>query len=91
MAAAVQPHLDVAPDTLRACCLARCTPGARATVVDLACEEADACRLRALGLNEGAVVSIVDARHAMLLDVRGTRLALGGALTEQITVRPLGG
>jgi hypothetical protein len=33
-------------------------------------------------------VSVVDARHAMVLDVRGTRLALGSALTAGITVQP---
>jgi Fe2+ transport system protein FeoA len=73
---------------LRACCLAACRAGSRATVVDLACDDVDACRLRALGLNEGTTVSVVDARHGTLLDVRGTRLALGAALTERITVQP---
>jgi hypothetical protein len=34
-------------------------------------------------------VSVIDARHAMVLDVRGTRLALGSALTAGITVQPL--
>lgn len=85
------PTLPQSPDAgtgaLRACCLAKCGAGSRATVVDLACDDVDACRLRALGLNEGTVVSVVDARHGTLLDVRGTRLALGAALTEQITVQ----
>ena len=38
---------------------------------------------------EGTSVSVIDTRHAMVLDVRGTRLALGSALTNGITVRPL--
>jgi Fe2+ transport system protein FeoA len=84
---ALDPRLAV---ELRACCLAACRAGSRATVVDLACDDVDACRLRALGLNEGTIVSVVDARHGTLLDVRGTRLALGAALTERITVQPLG-
>jgi Fe2+ transport system protein FeoA len=42
-----------------------------------------------LGLCEGTDVSVIDSRHAMLLDVRGTRIALGSALTAGITVQPL--
>jgi Fe2+ transport system protein FeoA len=57
--------------------------------VDIGCATDEACRLRALGLCEGTDVSVIDARHAMLLDVRGTRLALGSALTAGITVQPL--
>ncbi len=71
-----------------ACPLAACAPGARATVVALCCGHQEACRLRALGVSEGTEVGVVDARHAMLLDVRGTRLALGRALTAGITVQP---
>ncbi len=70
------------------CPLAACGPGARATVLALCCGHADACRLRALGFSEGTQVDVVDARHAMLLDVRGTRIALGPALTAGITVQP---
>ena len=72
-----------------ACLLASCATGARATVLELRCSDADACRLRALGLCEGASVSVVDARHSMLLEVRGTRLAVGKAITAGITVQPL--
>jgi len=57
----------------------------------MACGEAEACRLRALGLCEGASVSVVDRRHCMLLEVRGARLALGAALTAGITVLPTRG
>jgi Fe2+ transport system protein FeoA len=78
-----------APATpLAACPLAACAPGARATVLALCCGQAEACRLRALGFSEGTQVDVVDTRHAMLLDVRGTRLALGRALTAGITVQP---
>jgi Fe2+ transport system protein FeoA len=72
-----------------ACVLASCATGSRATVLSLGCSDADACRLRALGLCEGASVSVVDARNCMLLEVRGTRLALGAAITAGITVQPL--
>jgi len=57
----------------------------------MACGEVEACRLRALGLCEGASVSVVDRRHCMLLEVRGARLALGAALTAGITVLPTQG
>ena len=71
-----------------ACALASCAAGSRATVLEMRCGEAEACRLRTLGLCEGASVSVVDSRHCMLLEVRGARLALGAALTAGITVLP---
>ncbi|MBP6771518.1 MAG: ferrous iron transport protein A [Gemmatimonadaceae bacterium] len=85
------PTLDqqISPNAQRTCALAACRPGSRATVVDIGCATDEACRLRALGLCEGTDVSVIDARHAMLLDVRGTRLALGSALTAGIMVQPL--
>jgi Fe2+ transport system protein FeoA len=73
----------------RTCLLAACSAGSRATVVEMRCGENEACRLRALGLCEGVSVNVVDTRHAMLVDVRGTRLALGHALTAGITVQTL--
>ena len=77
------------PVAQRTCALASCRAGSRATVVDIGCASDEACRLRALGLCEGADVSVIDARHVMLLDVRGTRLALGSALAAGITVQPI--
>ena len=77
------------PNGHRTCALASCVAGSRATIVDIECSADEACRLRALGLCEGTDISVIDARHAMLLDVRGTRLALGSALTAGITVQPL--
>ena len=55
----------------------------------MACGDQEACRLRALGLCEGARVNVVDARHATLLEVRGTRIAIGRALSDGIVVRPI--
>ncbi len=71
-----------------ACRLGDCLKGASATVVALGCGENEACRLRELGLMEGASISVVDDRHCMLLDVRGSRLALSPAITAGITVLP---
>jgi Fe2+ transport system protein FeoA len=71
-----------------ACRLGDCVAGASATVVSLGCGENEACRLRELGLMEGANVNVVDARQCMLLDVRGSRLALSPAITAGITVLP---
>jgi len=82
----LQPNDPPTPRTT--CSLAACVPGSRATVVDIECSADEACRLRALGLCEGTSVNVIDARHAMLLEVRGTRLALGSAITAGITVRP---
>jgi len=81
---AAEPATDVAGS----CSLAACASGARATVLAMGCGDAEACRLRALGLCEGASVSVVEKRHCMLLDVRGSRLALGAAITAGITVLP---
>jgi Fe2+ transport system protein FeoA len=64
--------------------------GAQATVVAIECGERDACRLRSLGVYEGAQVSVVGKRHCLLVDVSGTRLALGADLAGGITVRPQG-
>ena len=82
-------HAASEPTEARSCLLASCSAGSRATVLEMRCGENEACRLRALGLCEGASVGVVDTRHAMLLDVRGTRIALGHALTAGITVQPL--
>ncbi len=70
------------------CALRACAKGTRVTVVDLECSGDEACRLRALGFCEGTSISVIDDRDAMVLDVRGTRLALGSALTAGITVQP---
>ena len=62
--------------------------GSESTVVAIACGESEACRLRALGLYEGATVSVIGKRHCLLVDVSGTRLALGSDLATGITVQP---
>lgn len=62
--------------------------GRKATVVAIACGEQDACRLRAMGVYEGATVAVINKRHCLLVDVRGTRLALGTDLAQGITVQP---
>lgn len=76
-----------AVSTSRVCALSACQSGSQATVVDIGCSPDEACRLRALGVCEGASINVIDARHCMVLDVRGTRLALGNALTSGITVQ----
>jgi Fe2+ transport system protein FeoA len=37
---------------------------------------------------KGATVSVINKRHCLLVDVRGTRLALGTDLAQGITVQP---
>mgnify|MGYP006145191493 CR=1 FL=1 len=54
------------------------------------CEGTEACRLRNLGLYEGACVRVVDAQDGLVLEIRGSRVALGAALASSITVLPLG-
>ncbi len=72
------------------CPLVESEMGKKATVVAIQCGESEACRLRARGLYEGAQVSVIGKRHCLLVDVIGTRLALGADLAEGITVRPNG-
>ena len=74
-----------------ACPLASCVRGSRAAVLRMECEGSEACRLRNLGLYEGACVRVLDSQDGLLLEVRGARLALGAALASAITVLPLGG
>lgn len=76
-------------DRCAECPLAACRAGRRTVVVALACEQADACRLRALGLLEGTHVTVLQHRDGMLLDVRGSRIALGASLASSVIVRPL--
>ncbi|HET9012458.1 MAG TPA: FeoA family protein [Gemmatimonadaceae bacterium] len=71
------------------CPLGACRPGLQATVLCIACHALDAERLRSLGLFEGARVGVVDTRSGMLLDVRGSRLAIGLEVVKGITVRPV--
>jgi len=72
------------------CPLVDSETGSLATVVAIECGEREACRLRALGVYEGAQVSVIGKRHCLLVDVGGTRLALGADLAGGITVRPQG-
>ena len=73
----------------RTCVLSSCPIGCRARVVDVGGTMEDACQLRVLGMCEGADVHVIDSQHGMLLNVRGTRLALGAMITEMITVQVL--
>jgi len=70
------------------CPLLESEAGRPATVVAIACADQDACRLRAMGVYEGATVSVINRRHVLLVDVRGTRLAVGSDLAQGITVQP---
>ncbi|MGH7668480.1 MAG: FeoA family protein [Gemmatimonadaceae bacterium] len=71
------------------CPLASCPIGFCALVVGLSCPVQEARRLRTLGVFEGARVGIVDTRSGILLDVRGSRLALDVSVARTILVRPL--
>ena len=71
------------------CSLFALPAGARARVVCVGCPFADAQRLRALGVYEGASVGVVAHRGGLLLDVRGSRLALDVAVATAITALPL--
>jgi Fe2+ transport system protein FeoA len=56
-------------------------------VLCIVCPALDAQRLRTLGLFEGVQIRVIDTRSGMVLDVRGSRLALGRTVASGITVR----
>jgi len=66
------------------CALASLPVGVRAVVVHLACPQAEAEHLRVMGVFEGANIGIVDRGSGFLLDVRGSRLAIGASLAAAI-------
>lgn len=63
--------------------------GGRYVVCGLYMEEGIMRRLQALGLNDGTRVRILNRRKkgAMIIQVRGTRLALGKHITSGIEIR----
>ena len=71
------------------CPLGVCVAGSQATVLCIACPALDTERLRTLGLFEGVCVGVIDTRSGIVLDVRGSRLALGRGIVAGITVRPV--
>ena len=71
------------------CRLTALPAGVRAIIVDLGCPFADATRLRALGVFEGACVGIVERGGGLQLDVHGSRLALDASVAAAILVAPL--
>src|SRR5687768_14868296 len=81
---------DVVSDACpTACPLLQCARGNCAVVVRVDCSASDACRLRALGVYEGARVDVVDSRNGLLLQVRGSRIALGATVAAAIAVIPV--
>jgi Fe2+ transport system protein FeoA len=71
------------------CQLLECGRGHKAVVVRVDCDSSDACRLRALGVYEGARVDVVDSRNGLLLQVRGSRIALAASVAAAIAVIPV--
>jgi len=72
------------------CPLAACASGCQAAVLRMECDHGEAHRLRGMGLFEGTCVRVLDSRNGMLLEVKGSKLALGEQLARTITVLPLG-
>ncbi len=68
------------------CRLAECQTGECAKVRGIHCAQADAERLRTLGLYEGASIGVVDCQNGLLLDVCGARLAVDGGVARAIIV-----
>lgn len=60
-----------------------------ARIIQVGCPLSDLCRLRTMGVFEGALVRVVDRRHGILLDVCGSRLALDRAVAMSIIAAPI--
>ena len=73
------------------CPLAACANGCQAAVLRMECDLGEAHRLRGMGLFEGTRVRVLDSRNGMLLEVKGSKLALGAGLARSIQVLPLAG
>ena len=73
------------------CPLAACATGCRVAVLRMECGQDEAHKLRGMGLFEGSFAQVLDSRNGMLLEVKGSRLALGHALARAIKVLPLAG
>jgi Fe2+ transport system protein FeoA len=72
-----------------ACPLTQCSAGCRAAVLRMECPDMEASRLRNLGLYEGSCVTVVERQGSLVLEVAGSRLALGPKVAKEITVLPL--
>lgn len=84
-----EPTPCAADCAVASCQLLECARGHRAVVVRVDCDSSDACRLRALGVYEGARVDVVDSRNGLLLQVRGSRIALAASVAAAIAVIPV--
>lgn len=64
-------------------------PGKQYEVQGLYVEEAVTRRLRALGMNDGTKIRVLSRKKkgAMIVQVRGTRLALGKHITSDIEIK----
>lgn len=64
-------------------------PGKSYEVTGLYVEEAVTRRLQALGMNDGTRIRVLNRKRkgAMIVHVRGTRLALGRHITSQIEIK----
>ncbi len=63
------------------------------TIAGLFVEEAVTRRLQALGLNDGTRIKVLNRKKkgALIIKVRGTRLALGRHLSANIEIKEEGG
>lgn len=66
--------------------------GASYCVEGLGVEPAITRRLQALGLNDGTIVHVLNRKNkgALIIQVRGTRLALGKHISSSIAVSGIG-
>jgi len=63
-------------------CCAR--PGARVCVLEIGGSELEACKLRDLGVREGAVVSLLSHGDPILVRVDGARIGLAESAAQNV-------
>lgn len=59
-------------------------------VVDVTADEADAARLKALGICQGRRIQLVKGGDPLIIRVLGTRVGISARLATGITVEPCG-
>lgn len=69
--------------------LDRCASGSRVTVTAIHEDDHDGCRLRELGLHEGAEVLVVTAGDPVVLCVFHNRFAICSRCARNVTVAPV--
>ena len=80
-AAAQSAHHDHQTSCTSLCCA---RPGARVCVLEVGGVEVEACKLRDLGIREGAIVSLLSHGNPILVRVDGARIGIAESAAQNV-------